>query len=221
MPVLTHPMPAVSEADAKEILAAHWKQLDSVRPLPGERERNFHVYTAEGAEFVLKVASPLEDAAAIELQVEALEHLARVAPRVPVPRVVAAADGRRIVPHMAGGEACNARLLTWLPGRPLAKVSPHPPALLHGIGQSLDAITAALSTFEHRAARRALKWDLAEAGWIADHLDRVTDAGQRTRIERVLAEFSTHVRPALDATRTSVVHNDANDYNILVVAEQH
>jgi 4-aminobutyrate aminotransferase-like enzyme/Ser/Thr protein kinase RdoA (MazF antagonist) len=213
-------MPAVSEADAKEILAAHWKQLASVRPLPGERERNFHVYTAEGAEFVLKVASPLEDAAAIELQVEALEHLARVAPRVPVPRVVAAADGRRIVPHMAGGEACNARLLTWLPGRPLAKVSPHPPALLHGIGQSLGAITAALSTFEHRAARRALKWDLAEAGWIADHLDRVTDAGQRTRIERVLAEYSTHVRPALDATRTSVVHNDANDYNILVVAEQ-
>ena len=216
MPVLTHPLPRVSAADAKEILAAHWKIGGSVRPLPGERESNFHVYTDAGAEFVLKVASPLEDAAVIELQVAALDHLARVAPAIPVPRVVPAADGLRIVPQMLGGEGLTARLLTWLPGRPLAEVAPHTPALLRAIGESLGSVAAALSSFEHPAARRALKWDLAAAGWIADYLDRVTESALRDRVSRVLDQFMTEVRPALATTRASIVHNDANDYNILV-----
>ena len=212
MPVLTHPLPDVSAADAQEILATHWKLAGSVHPLPGERERNFHVYTDSGLEFVLKVASPLEDAAAIEFQVAALEHLANTAPGAPVPRVVPSTDGNRIVPV---GEL-SARLLTWLPGRPMAEVSPHSPDLLRGLGKSLGSITSGLSSFEHRAARRSLKWDLAAAGWIADHLDRVVDKALRDRVERVLAEYTGHVRPALGSLRSSVVHNDANDYNVLV-----
>src|SRR5689334_4101782 len=100
MPVLTHPLPDVSDAIAKEILATHWQLRGSVQPLPGERERNFHVYTDSGLEFVLKVASPLEDTTVIELQVAALEHLAREVPGVPVPRVVPSVDGTRIVPVM-------------------------------------------------------------------------------------------------------------------------
>ena len=194
MPVLTHPLPDVSAADAQEILATHWKLTGTVRPLPGERECNFHVYTDSGLEFVLKVASPLEDAAVIEFQVAALEHLARVAPGTPVPRVVPSADGTRIV---AVGEL-TARLLTWLPGRPMAEVSPHSPALLRAVGRSLGSITAGLSSFEHRASRRSLKWDLAAAGWIADYLDRVVDKALRDRIERVLAVFTQDVRPALE-----------------------
>lgn len=212
MPVLTHPLPDVSAADALEILATHWNRAGSVQPLPGERERNFHVYTDGGLEFVLKVASPLEDAAVIEFQVAALEHLATVAPGAPVPRVVPSADGVRIVP--VGG--LTARLLTWLPGRPLAGVSPHSPALLRAVGRSLGSITSGLSAFAHRAARRSLKWDLAAAGWIADHLDRVADQALRDRIARVLAEFTQDVRPRLAGLRASVVHNDANDYNVLV-----
>ena len=214
MPVLTHPLPDVSAADALEILATHWKLAGSVHPLPGERERNFHVYTDSGLEFVLKVASPLEDAAVIEFQVAALEHLANVAPAAPVPRVVPSASGSRIV---SVGEL-TARLLTWLPGRPMAEVSPHSPGLLRAVGRSLGSLTSGLSSFEHRAARRSLKWDLAAAGWIADYLDRVADEALRGRIERVLVEFTKDVRPALAGLRASVVHNDANDYNVLVHA---
>ena len=212
MPVLTHPLPDVSAADAQKMLATHWNLTGTVDSLPGERERNFHVYAAGGLEFVLKVASPLEDAAAIEFQVAALEHLARVAPGAPVPRVVPSTEGNRIV---AVGEL-TARLLTWLPGRPMAVVAPHSPEMLRALGRSLGSVTSGLTSFEHRAARRSLKWDLAAAGWIADYLDRVVDRVLRNRIERVLAEFREHVLPALGGLRSSVVHNDANDHNVLV-----
>src|SRR6185503_11037079 len=103
----------------------------------GERERNFHVYTADGREFVLKIGSPLEAAATIELQVAALDFLAEHLPSAAVPRVVPARDGSRVVSHDVGGEAHTARLLTWLPGRPLAEVSPHTPGLLQAVGGSL------------------------------------------------------------------------------------
>ena len=219
MPVLTHPVPDISPADAGEILATHWKLQGTVRPLPGERERNFHVYTADDREFVLKVTSPLEDAAALDLQAAALAHVAAEMPSVPVPRPVPAADGSRIAHHVIGGEGHAARLLTWLQGRPLAEVSPQEPALLRAIGESLGSLARALSSFEHPAARRALKWDLGAPGWIAGYIDRVADATRRAQITRILEDFNGVVGPVLRATRSSVVHNDANDHNLLVALD--
>ena len=145
MPALTHPLPRITASQAQEILAAHWDIRGVLRPLPGERERNFHVYPEEGREFVLKIASPLEATATIELQVAALEFLAEQLPSAPVPRMVPASDGRRIVAHDIAGEGHTARLLTWLPGRPLAVVSPHAGGLLQDIGESLGSVAQALS----------------------------------------------------------------------------
>src|SRR6187399_1470251 len=219
MPVLTHPLPDVTAANASEILATHWGIHGTLRPLPGERERNFHVYTADGREFVLKVASPLEDAGAIDLQVAALAHIADKLPSAPVPRLVASSEGSRVVHQVIGGELHAARLLTWLPGQPMAEVSPHSPALLRAVGGSLGAVTGGLASFEHPAARRGLKWDLAASDWIADHVHRVTDGSRRAEVEKILARFTRDVRPALAATRSSVIHNDANDYNLLVTPD--
>ena len=216
MPLLTHPLPDVSSTDVARILAEYWGLQGSVDPLPGERERNFHVNSKDRGEFVLKVASPLEDAAALELQTAALAHIAAHSPAAPVPRLVPATDGSRMVNTTIAGEPHVARLLTWLPGRPLADVLPHPSTLLRAIGTSLGSVTRALESFEHPASRRALKWDLAAADWISEHVHRVADARRREQIERIIAEFVNDVRPALAATRSSIVHNDANDYNILV-----
>ena len=60
MPLLTHPLPDVSSTEVARILAEFWGLHGSVTPLPGERERNFHVHAADRGEFVLKVARALE-----------------------------------------------------------------------------------------------------------------------------------------------------------------
>jgi 4-aminobutyrate aminotransferase-like enzyme/Ser/Thr protein kinase RdoA (MazF antagonist) len=216
MPVLTHPLPRVPDAVAREILAMHWAISGTLRPLPGERERNFHVYTPDDREFTLKIASSAEDRAAIDLQVAALEFLATRLPAGRVPELVPAGDGNRVVSHTIDGEEHTARLLTWLPGGPLAEVSPHSPTLLRGIGETLGEVANALTSFRHPAAERSLKWDLGKADWIAEHVGRVRDRVQRERVERILANYVNDVRPTLEATHRQVVHNDANDYNLLV-----
>ena len=216
MPALTHPLPDVTTTDAAEILAEHWGIRGTIRPLPGEREWNFHVYTGDASEFVLKIASPLEDAAAIDLQIAALVHLAARAPEARTPAIVPSPTRSRVVHHTIRGETHSARLLTWLPGKPLAEVSPHGPELLQAIGRWSGSITAALTDFEHPAARRSLKWDLATAGWIAEHVDRISDGVRRAQVRDIIGEYTGTVQPRLAATRSSVVHNDGNDWNLLV-----
>src|SRR5205085_1226613 len=109
-------------------------------------------------------------------------------------------------------------LLSYVPGRILAETSPHSAELLHSIGRLLGQIDAALIDFAHPAAQRELKWNLARAGWIREHLGAITDPAGRAMVDRCLARYETEVVPALAGLRDGVIHGDANDYNLLVSA---
>ena len=75
----------------------------------------------------------------------------------------------------------------------------------------------ALLGFEHAAARRELQWDVLRArDVIAGALPEIDDPDRRARLGRVLALLDERLVPALPTLRTSVIHNDANDHNILV-----
>jgi len=58
-----------------------------VSSLPGEYDSNFHLITADGHAFVLKVMHSSRDCAFIEMQCEALTHLAHRVPELALPRV--------------------------------------------------------------------------------------------------------------------------------------
>lgn len=221
MPSLHDLLPDVDAAGAARVLRDHWGLRGELRALPGERDRNFHVRASGGREFVLKFANAADDRALLELQQAVLAHLAAHLAALPgappVPRVIPSGEGEGIVAYDAGGAPLLARLLTWLPGEPLASWRPHTPGLLRDCGAALGAVARGLEGFHHPAARRDLKWDLAAAGWIGAHLDRIAEPARRAILARILARFERDVRPALGALRRAVVHNDANDHNILVV----
>ena len=215
---LRHPAPDVSEAEAGRILAEHYGRRGQLRALSGERDSNFRVRDGD-AEFVLKIANPLDDRTFLELQNAALAHVAARDPGVAVPRLVAAPGGAGIVEIDIGSQPRLARLFTWIPGRPLATVRPHPASLLRQVGASLGALERGLEGFRHPGARRPLKWDLAAAGWIVGETARIADPTRRDLVERIAARYASTVKPALAALRTSVVYGDANDYNILVTGD--
>jgi Ser/Thr protein kinase RdoA (MazF antagonist) len=107
------------------------------------------------------------------------------------------------------------RLITHLPGRLLADTKPHSPALLHSLGHTLGQLDAALADFDHPAAHRELKWDLNRASFIAAYLPFIPDATQRDLVRGFLNQFTQHTQPHLAHLRHSIIHNDANDYNLL------
>ena len=112
------------------------------------------------------------------------------------------------------------RLLSYLPGKPLATIHRHSVGLLADLGRRIGELTEALAGFDVPAAHRDFHWDLARAPeLIADCLPLITDPGLKDLIKKGIADFDRQAAPRLSGLRRSVIFNDANNYNVLVGEE--
>jgi len=179
--------------------------------LPSERDQNFLLAAREGEKFVLKIANVYEERAVLEAQNAMMTHLAE---RVSFcPRVLLARSGERI--EMIKGRLV--RVLSYLPGKPLARVEVQSPELLYDLGRKLGQLSRALVGFDHPAAHRAFYWDLAAGMQIID------DFGPRINTDWLRDLVLSYGKPpvlSVDKLRKSVIHGDANDYNVLVEKER-
>ncbi len=209
--------PFFTVEDASRIALALYALHAEACALPGERDCNFHLMTGAGEGVVLKIAPAVEQRDAIDLQNQALEHLVTRDPSLLVPRVRVTAGGETFATvTSAEGTKHLVRVLTFVPGKVLAETKPHTPELLHSLGSMMGKIDHALQDFTHPAAHRTLKWDLQHTLWIRDYLQYIEQSERRAIIERFLSQFEAQVLPMVPTLRMSVIHNDANDYNVLV-----
>jgi 4-aminobutyrate aminotransferase-like enzyme/Ser/Thr protein kinase RdoA (MazF antagonist) len=173
--------------------------------LPSERDQNFHLHSGRG-EFVLKIAGATESAGVIDLENRALAWIAARDASLPVPRLAAASEDGRT------------RLMTYLPGTVLSEAKPRSPALLEKVGALLGRLDTALSGFAHPAAvGRDLVWDPPRAREVIErHRGEIADPEHRALVEHFLRLFESGVVPLLPTLPRGVIHNDANDHNLLV-----
>jgi 4-aminobutyrate aminotransferase-like enzyme/Ser/Thr protein kinase RdoA (MazF antagonist) len=189
----------------------------TARALPGEYDDNFRLEAKDGRAFVLKVMHPARERAFIDLQCQALRHLAQRAPHLNLPRVVANRSDE-LFSSTAAADGSNRLvwLLTFVKGTVLAEVRPHAPELLGDLGRCLGEMDAALQSFSHPAAHRDLKWDSSRAAWIKEYVQHIANSNRRALVEKSLRLYEAEVLPALPRLRRSVIYGDANDYNVLV-----
>lgn len=207
----------VTESEAVRLAHEIFGLNTTAKSLPGEYDDNFHLFSTDGRELVLKIMHPAREQAFVEMQCQALRHLAQRVPHLALPRVCTARSGDALtVSTLADGTKRLLWLLTYIPGTVLAKVNPHPRELLSSIGQFLGEVDAALADFSHPAAHRELKWDLSRASWIRDYLHYIEDPEPRALVAKFLDLYESEVKPALPSLRRSVIYGDANDYNVLV-----
>jgi len=208
--------PQFSIADAAQLAADLYGLHVQARPLSGERDQNFHLRAVDG-EYVLKIANPAEEPAILELQTAVLSHLSHSPMRRSFPQAVMTRDGRALSTITRDGQTYLVRLLTFLPGAPLVESQPHSDALLRDLGRFLGRMSHALAGFRHPAARREFRWDLRRAGHtIRQFRGQVADGAKRDLLDYYLDLYETAVAPHFSRLRTSVLQNDANDYNLLV-----
>lgn len=207
----------VTEAEAVRLAHEVYGLEGAARALPGEYDDNFHLTAADGRAFVLKVMHPAREPSFIDLQCQALAHLAEHAAELPLPRVLPNRGGKLFSEITAAdGSKRLVWLLDFLQGTVLAKVRPHTLDLLRDLGRFLGQMDAALESFEHPATQRELKWDSSRAGWIKEFLGEIEGGERRALVEKFLALYETEVVPRLPHLRRSVIYGDANDYNVLV-----
>ena len=212
--VLTRP--SIAPDAAARLLSDHWGIDGSLRSLPSERDRNFAIALDGDDRYVLKISNGNEDPAFLDLQHRAMERLA--AAGVPCQLPVPSRDGREVVDLGSAQAPMLVRLLTWLPGRPLATIPPaeRPDELLADLGRVMGRTAAALVGFDHPAAHRTFQWSAEQdLDVVAVHAPAVTDSERAA----VLAAWQRRLAPLADRfadLRHGVIHNDANDHNVLV-----
>lgn len=197
-------------------LRQRWGLSATLVRLDGEYDLNFAVRAESGREYVLKVMRADCDDALVDMQIAALDHISRNAPGLPFPEVIPALDGT-VMGHLPDphGHSRLVWMLGALPGRAYAVAAPKSFGLIGRLGRALGAADRVLEGFEHPRLRRDFKWNLTQAGWIAGHLDRIDSPARRVILNRIAAGFSA-LKPQLDALPKQAIHNDLNDYNILV-----
>jgi Ser/Thr protein kinase RdoA (MazF antagonist) len=182
-------------------------------PLPSERDQNFALDAVSGEKYILKIAKSDEERSVLELQNAALTHAAERAPDLALPRVVPAASGENMATiGNKHGKTYFVRLLTWLHGEIFVHAFPHDAVLLASLGAVLGDVDRALQGFSHRAMHRELYWDVKRADLALEHLSLLP-----TEQQSVVRHFM-HAWRAVEwkALRHSLIHGDANDYNVLV-----
>lgn len=217
MPSIHYYRPILTTREVTGFVQAAYGLAVTASALPGERDQNFYLRDTAGVEYVLKIAHAAEDRAALDFENLVLTHLASHAPDLALPHVQASLMGEDLTTlRSSDGVAHLARLLTFVPGRLWVDVRPHTPDLLHSLGETLGRLNVALRGFDHPGAHRDFKWNVAQTGWTADYLHFIQDTTRRALAGRILDQFESQVLPRLPDLPSSVIYNDANDYNVLV-----
>jgi 4-aminobutyrate aminotransferase-like enzyme/aminoglycoside phosphotransferase (APT) family kinase protein len=206
--------PVFTEAQVERIARDTYGLGVSVRSLPGERDRNFHLHTADRRDFVLKILDFNSSPEATDCQLRVLEHLAEQDPALPVPRVYPTALGGEIG-TVAGREGSYATcLMGYLPGELLASRPPDAP-LLENLGRTLARLDTALQGFFHPGLGQRLAWDVRRLPELIEHAAYIESPDLRRSVQDAAAALKERL-PALRSLRSQAIHGDCHAHNVLV-----
>ncbi len=213
--VFDHPGPQLSEREVDEFLLRDYGLSSTLQPLVSERDQNFLV-NAGGCEYVLKIANAAEDRAFLDLQNRLLAHIAEVDPGLGVPRLVPARDGRGIAEWNSGAGMHAVRLFDYLPGKLMSEVE-RTPEVLTGLGRLMGRISRATKGFGHPGTHReGFLWSLDNVLAVKPWLSDIVSDEMRALTARIFARYEARVLPRLNRLRAGVLHQDANDNNVIV-----
>ncbi|GAK72579.1 hypothetical protein RRU01S_26_01070 [Agrobacterium rubi TR3 = NBRC 13261] len=207
-----------AHAEAEAAVRHVYGLVGSVKRLSSERDETFLFTCEDGAEFVLKIANPAEDPAALDFQDGALLHLASSAPSVPVPRLVLTSNGERSHTLEAEDGPRVMRFLTFLRGE-LQYRTQSCEAQSRNVGRALAELGVGLEDYAGRPPAGKLMWDISHTLDLVGVIEYVAPE-RRGRVEAILDEFE-RATPAITAlTRRQIIHNDFNPHNILLNPER-
>jgi 4-aminobutyrate aminotransferase-like enzyme/Ser/Thr protein kinase RdoA (MazF antagonist) len=214
--VLDSKPPRFGDDDIVRIAAELFGLEGTATNLGSERDQTFLVEGTTGAG-VVKLSNLGEDPATLDLETEAILHVSRVDPELPVarPRVVSSAAGAAAYrTTVEGPEGTHfVRLFERLHGGDRGPELSD--AAVGDYGATHARLNLALRSFFHPGAGRELLWDLAHAAKLRPLAETIEDHGRRRLVESVLDRYDANVAPRWPRLRAHVVHGDLNLDNVL------
>ncbi|MCK0179739.1 aminotransferase class III-fold pyridoxal phosphate-dependent enzyme [Flavobacteriaceae bacterium S0862] len=205
----------ISIQEAEKILFEQYNIKGTAHPLPGYEDYNFRIKVDNEDGYVLKISRQNVNKNAISFLRDILLYLEKNSENLITPKIIADTKGDYISEVLDNDKnRRSVRLLTWISGRVWHEVNPRLNNLHFSLGETSGKITNTLQGFHHESIESDLDWDIAHSLWTKKHIHLFPKEEQeivsyfQNRFEN---ELSTYTR-----LRKSIVHNDVNDYNILV-----
>lgn len=203
---------------AEDILFKLYHIKGNATELPGELDFNFRIKDGHGAGYVLKISRPNEHENYLDFQQKILQFVEDSGQDLRAPKVVPDSYGNIISKITDNfGQDRHVRLLSWVSGRVWSAVNPQLNQLRFSLGAQCGVLTQALQGFNHPEAHREFAWDVAQGLWTKPHLELFQNEDRE-----IIAYFQNQFEKSQDSyskLRKAVVHNDANDNNVIVSSD--
>ena len=178
--------------------------------LEGYESINFKVTSVSGT-FVLKKYRYSEETLALLQAEDGVAEKLDTIPHISFPKSIINLEQEAFTVR----DGAIYRLLPFIEGKFLAE-TPKDESLLISFGKALATIDKTiLGHYDAVLRAKETVWDLKYFGNNRAYLDDITDAKDRNLVRYFFLQFDEHITPIRHTFRRSIIHNDANDWNVL------
>jgi len=184
--------------------------------LPGEN-RNFLVRGDDGRTFIVKIAGHEVSSEVIDMEFAALRYASNMRTKLQLPEIVENKYGHLETGINLHNKYCRRlRILNYIEGENLSDLSDISDDLQQDLGESLAEFDVVMTGFDHPAAHRSHRWDLARASQHRGSIPSVEDPEKRDVLHWAYDQLENSFSRISGRLRWQFIHGDANPENIRV-----
>lgn len=205
-----------SEAVIQDLVKEHYGLNVTAKALNGYDELNFLLSNEKNEKYILKVSNESHPFPFLEAQLNIMQHLKKSSIANCFQHFSINTKGEELIKIVRDSHTYYIRILNFLEGVFWVDEKNKTTELQHDLGSFLGKMDHALQDFSHPAMHRSYTWDISHASEAGDNLKHIRNHEKRRIAGYFLLQFDTEVLPHIHRLRHAYIHNDANDYNVLV-----
>ncbi|GAQ49667.1 TPA: aminotransferase class III-fold pyridoxal phosphate-dependent enzyme [Flavobacterium psychrophilum] len=205
-----------SEAHIELLAKDHYGLFVSAKMLNGYDELNYLLTDINNKQFILKVSDENQPFLFLDAQVKIIKHLSNSSISNNFQQFSINNQGDELTAVENEGKKYYLRILSFLEGDFWVDKLEKSNILYSQLGHFLGTMDKSLQDFSHTAMHRQYTWDISRASDANDRLKYIKNHEKRRIASYFLLQFDTEVLPKIHTLRHAYIHNDANDYNVLV-----
>ena len=148
-----------------------------------------------------------------------IDHVGRVDPDLPVPRIHRTRHGSLSSAFIIDGLAVEGALMSWLPGTAMGRADGVDVTTRVDLGRRAAQLSHALQSLDGSDLPTTHHWDVRAFGSALDgSIPSVRDAADLAAVQSIVRQCGAVVTELTDLP-TAIVHQDLNDFNVLVATQ--
>ena len=205
-----------SSEHLSHILLTEYGVEGTVSRLAGENE-NYLVTESAGQRFVYKLADRERTSDIVDLEHRAIEAIVDSGVDLGLPRIVPTRQAEiESTDSQPDGSEIRGRLVEFVEGTAWGEAGAPSAEQRRDLGRRMAEVVLALGDFDHPAAHRTHRWDLAAGDHLRSNVSLVANDHRRQILQRAFHLYVAGAQMFLEDLPKSIIHGDWNDENALV-----